>query len=74
MLLKTTTALLDAFLKRNRRWVHVKGCTVSVSDHVHYLSMIGKTGNPLFDPRMIIPLNTAYYKMRANRFLNRFVG
>jgi len=74
MVLKTATALFDAFRKKNRRWVHLKGCTVSVAEHVHYLSTLAKTGNPLFDPRMIVPLNTSYYQMRASRFLNRFIG
>ena len=74
MVLKTGSALFDAFVKRNRRWVHVKGCTVSVSDHVHYLSTLAKTGNPLFDPRMVVPLNTSYYQMRAMRAMNRIFG
>jgi uncharacterized protein (DUF362 family) len=73
MLLKTVKTLFNCFLKRNRRYIHVKGCTVSVGDHVHYFSVFGKTGNPNFDPRMVIPLNIAYYKMRIMRFLNRFI-
>ncbi len=73
MLLKTVKTIFNCLLKRNRRYVHVKGCTVSVGDHVHYFSVFGKTGNPNFDPRMVIPLNIAYYKMRFMRFLNGFI-
>ena len=74
MLLKTVKTLVNCFIRRKRRYVHVKGCTVSVGDHVHYFSFFGKTGNPSFDLRMIFPLNVAYYKMRLMRFLNRFIG
>jgi uncharacterized protein (DUF362 family) len=72
MLLKTVKTLANCFFKRKRRWVQVKGCTVSVGDHVHYLSVFGKTGNPNFDSRLMLPLNIAYYQMRVMRFLNRF--
>jgi uncharacterized protein (DUF362 family) len=74
MLLKTVKTLVNCFIKRKRRYVHVKGCTVSVGDHVHYFSFFGKTGNPNFDLRLVFPLNVAYYKMRLMRFLNRFIG
>lgn len=73
MLLKTIKTLTNCLVKRNRRWVRVKGCTVSVGDHVHYISAFGKTGNPNFDPRMVLPLNVGYYQMRGMRFINRFL-
>lgn len=74
MLLKTVKTLVNCFIKRKRRYVHVKGCTVSVGDHVHYFSFFGKTGNPNFDLRLVFPLNVAYYQMRLMRFLNRFIS
>ena len=74
MLLKTFKSLWHIFKNRNSRHIHVKGCTVSVGDFVHYLSAFGKIGNPNFDTRMTIPLNIAYWQMRVGRFLNRFLG
>ena len=72
MLLKTLKTLWSCFKQRNAGYVHAKGCPVSVGDHVHYLSMIGKIKNVNFDPRIVIPLNIAYWKMRIHRALNRF--
>lgn len=71
MLLKTLKTLWSCFIQRNAGHVHAKGCPVSVGDHVHYLSMIGKIKNVNFDPGMVIPLNIAYWKMRIHRALNR---
>jgi uncharacterized protein (DUF362 family) len=74
MLLKTFKILWACFKNRKKHYMHVKGCTVSVGDHVHCFSFLGKTGNPNFDPRMVIPLNIGYCKMHFMRFLNRFFG
>jgi len=74
MLLKTWKTLWNCFKKKNSRYIHAKGCPVSVGDHVHYLSAIGKIKNVNFDHRMVIPLNIAYWKMRTNRALNRMFG
>jgi uncharacterized protein (DUF362 family) len=74
MLLKTWKTLWACFRRKNSRFIHAKGCPVSVGDHVHYLSAIGKINNVNFDPRMLIPVNIAYWKMRAHRLLNRFMG
>lgn len=74
MLLKTTTAVVHSFRKRRSRYVHVKGCPLSVAQHVNYLSAMAKIKNPNFDPRLFIPVNIAYWQMRFFRFLNRFIG
>ena len=74
MLLKTWKTLWACFKQKNLGYIHAKGCPVSVGDHVHYLSSIGKIKNVNFDPRMLIPLNIAYWKMRTNRLLNRLLG
>ncbi|MDP2862459.1 MAG: hypothetical protein Q8N95_06670 [Desulfobacterales bacterium] len=74
MLLKTTKTLLSCMRNRNSRYLHVKGCPISVADHVHYLSAAAKIKNVNFDHRYLIPVNIAYWQMRANRFLNRFFG
>jgi hypothetical protein len=74
MLLKTFRALLHCFKNRSSPYIHAKGCPVSVADHVHYLSSIGKIRNVNLHIRMLIPVNIAYWQMRVNRFLNKFFG
>jgi hypothetical protein len=74
MLLKTVKTLWECFRKRSSRYIHAKGCPLSVAENVNYLSAIGKIKNPNFDPRLLIPVNIAYWQMRAKRFLNRFFG
>jgi len=74
MLLKTTKTLWNCLRNGNSRYIHIKGCPISVADHVNYLSAAAKIKNVNFDPRLLIPVNIAYWQMRANRFLNRFFG
>ena len=72
MVLKTVKTLSSCMLQQGKNYIHAKGCPVSVGDHVHYLSMVGKIKNVNFDPRMVIPLNLAYLNMRIHRAMNRF--
>ncbi len=74
MLLKAARAIAHTLRKRSSRYIHVKGCPVSVAQHVHYLSATAKIKNPNFDLRLLIPVNIAYWKMRFFRLLNRFIG
>ena len=74
MLLKTFQALYRAFRGRSSRYLHAKGCPLSVADNVHYLSAVGKIPNITFDPKLMIPLNIAYWRMRLHRFLHRIAG
>lgn len=74
LLLKTLKTLWSCYKQRNSRYIRIKGCTISVGDHVHYLSAVGKIKNVNFDPKMMIPLNIAYWIMRANRLLNRITA
>jgi hypothetical protein len=74
MLLKTAKTLWTCFKSRKSRYLHAKGCPISVGDHVHYVSSLGKIGNVNFDHRLLIPVNIAYWRMRINRFWNRFLG
>ena len=55
---------------RNKRWVHVPGCTVSVANHVNALSFAGKIGNPVLDRRMLFGVNRAYYEAHLHRIVN----
>lgn len=66
MLLKTMKTLRRCFRERNSKYVHAKGCTVSVGNHVPYLSSIAKIPNVIFDPKLAMPLNVGYLKMRAH--------
>ena len=74
MLLKITGSLIHAFLNNRSRYIHVKGCPLSVAQHVNYLSSFGKIGNPNFDRRLFTQTNISYYQMRFHRFVARFGG
>jgi uncharacterized protein (DUF362 family) len=74
MLLKTTKTLFNCIKSTNSRYIHVKGCPISVADHIHYLAAVAKIGNVNFDSRLIVPVNVAYWQMRSKRFLNRIFG
>ena len=71
---KLAAALWDCFENRKSRYVRMKGCTLSVAEHVNYLSSVGKIKNPNFDTRLSIPVTTAYWQMRAGRAMNRLFG
>lgn len=73
MLLKIMGALWLCLKRRSSRYIHVKGCPVSVAQHVSYLSSVGKVPNPNFDPRMVVSVNIAYWQMRFNRFVNHIL-
>ena len=73
MLLKTVKTIFAAYFRKNPRYVHAKGCTLSVGDHVHYLSVLGAIKNVNFDPRLVYSVNLAYWTMRFNRFVNHLL-
>ena len=73
LLLKTVKPLFHCIVNRNKRYLHVRGCTVSVGDHLHYFSFFGKMGNPNFDTRIVFPFILSYYKMHIVKFINRYV-
>ncbi len=72
MVLKTASALVDALRNRSSRYIHIRGCPVSVAQHVNYVSAMAKINNPIFDRRLLLPIMLAYGQMRFFRFLNRF--
>ncbi len=74
MILKNIKTLWHCFRNRSSRYIHAKGCTLSVAENVNYISSMAKIGNPNFDARLSIPANIAYWQMRAGRFLNRLFG
>jgi uncharacterized protein (DUF362 family) len=72
MLLKTISTIVHAFLKRSYRHIHMRGCPVSVAQHVNYVAFLSKIKNPLFYGRLLFPVVKAYFLMRFFRFMNRF--
>lgn len=74
LLRKMFQVFMECFKNRSSPYMHAKGCTLSVADHVNFLSTLGGIKNPNFDTRLAMPVTIAYWQMRANRFLNRFFG
>jgi hypothetical protein len=72
MILKILGPVVHCLVNSSSRFIRAKGCPVSVGAHVNYLSSVAKIGNVNFDRRNLVPINVAYWQMRANRFLNRF--
>ena len=72
MLLKMGAAFAHNLASRSSSYIHLKGCPVSVAQHVNYLASMGKITNPNLDPRLSVPNTIAYTGMRINRFMNRF--
>ena len=72
MLLKTLKTLFYSYSRSKSRYIHAKDCTLSIGDHIHYLSVLGKIKNVNFDPRIVVSLNMMYWIMRIKRLLNRF--
>jgi uncharacterized protein (DUF362 family) len=73
MLLKNLATMWDCFENRKSRYIHAKGCTVSVAEFVHYLAYLGKVRNPNFDRRFVGQANLGYWQMRLGRFKNRLL-
>lgn len=74
MLLKNVKTLWKCMTQAKSRHIHITGCPISVADHVHYISAFGKINNVNFDPRLLIPINIAYWQMRLKRAFNRLFG
>ena len=72
MLIKFMGAQAHALMHRSSRYIHVKGCPLSVAQHVNYLSAMANIGNPILDPRLLVPVNIGYWQMQYNRLIDRF--
>ncbi len=70
MIMKMAISIFDCLKNGSKRYLHVKGCPVSVASHITYLAHLGKIPNVNFDRRNLIPINLAYWKMRLARFRN----
>jgi uncharacterized protein (DUF362 family) len=74
MLLKFIAAQIHILRNKSSRYIHVKGCPISVAQHVNYLSAMARINNPNFDSRLVIQANISYYQMQFRRIANRFFG
>ena len=74
MLSKIFCATWRCLTNRSSRYIHAKGCPVTVAENVNYLSSLGKIANPNFDRRIAIPATIGYGQMHFNRISNRFLG
>ncbi len=74
LLFKTVTALFNSYKRIGTRYVHAKGCTLSVAEHVHYLSALAGIKNFNFDPKLCVGLMLSYCQMRVKRLFNRLSG
>jgi uncharacterized protein (DUF362 family) len=74
MIVKIMWALMHSTANRWSRYIHAKGCPVSVGQHVNYISAFAKLPNVNFDRRMVVAVNVAYWQMRFKRFLSRLFG
>lgn len=72
LLLKIMSATVHALFNK-KRYIHIKGCPISVAQNVNYLSSMAKIPNINFDPRLVFGVNAAYYAMRFNRFFNHLL-
>lgn len=76
MLLKILQAKAHATYNKfvRAKYVHVKGCPVSVARLVSYFCTLYRVPDFNFDRRLLWGLNIAYWQMRANRFLRKIIG
>jgi uncharacterized protein (DUF362 family) len=72
MLKKNVQTLWRCFRNRDKGFVRIPGCPISVADHVHYLSYFGGFQNINFRPDLMVSVNFSYLKMRLMKFLNYF--
>jgi hypothetical protein len=74
MLLKFFKAQFHTLANKSSRYIHAKGCPLSVAQHVNYLSSMAKIKNPNLDPKLFVQANLTYYQMRFQRLIARFAG
>jgi len=70
----TFSTLFKAYKQKGSRYLHAKGCTLSVAENVNYLSVFADIKNPNFDPKLFIGVTITYWQMRFMRFFNWLIG
>lgn len=74
MLLKFLKAQFHTLVNKSARYIHARGCPLSVAEHVNYLSAMAKIKNPNLVPKLFVQANISYYQMQFHRLLARFTG
>ncbi len=59
---------------KQRPWIRLEGCPVSVGELVLMLAELGGIQNPYFDPRQVVGFNRAYLAWRAMTVAQRIGG
>ncbi len=70
MLKKNIGSFFKGLFLGKKPFIHAKGCTICVADHVHYLSFLGKIKNPNYDKRLVFGIAISYLRMIVSRFWN----
>jgi hypothetical protein len=71
---KMAASTANLISSRNKNWLHLKGCPVTVAEQV--LILVGLTGvkNPYLDARETYAFNKAYLEWRGTTLLKRLRG
>lgn len=70
MVLKIVQQTLHTLVNGKKRFIHARGCPISVAGHVNYLSAMAKLPNLNFDKRLMVPVNIGYWQMQFNKLMN----
>ena len=71
---KTLAVLWMLLRKRKQPYLRVKGCPVSVAEHVLLMSLLGGLRNPYLDPRVVVPFVRAWTANVIIKFFKRIIG
>lgn len=71
---KMARTSLDLFRRRREQVIRVRGCPVSVAEHVLLLAGVGGTRNPYLAPANAAPFLRGWVAMKAVRSLKRLLG
>ena len=74
VMLKMLLVFIKVFKSRGQSHIKVKGCPVSVAEHVLYISRCGKTKNPYFDPRIVVPFFLSWVTHYVVVIFKRLMG
>ncbi len=74
VMFKMLLVFVQVFRSRGQPHIKVNGCPVSVAEHVLYISRCGKTKNPYFDPRIVVPFFLSWVTHYVVVFFKRLWG
>jgi len=62
------------FKQRKSPWLRIPGCPVSVAEQVLAIASYGRTANPYFAPRTVVPFALGWTSWRIVQFLRAITG